>query len=280
MFFYASKLLGFFAIPSNFAILVGLFGTLLLRTRYSRAGLRFVVGSLLALALLGLSPVGNALLRPLEDRFPAWDHGRGPPDGIIVLGGALSPDVSAARGTAVLNEAAERLTATVELARRYPNARIIFSGGSATLTAGPAEAAVALRLFEGLGVSAGRVVAEDRSRNTVENALFSKAIAQPAPAERWLLVTSAYHMPRSIGIFRKAGFAVEAYPVDWRTRGAVDTLRPFGTLGGGLQRADTAVREWVGLLVYWLTGRSSEFFPGPAGRCDRGEACPGQTSRS
>jgi uncharacterized SAM-binding protein YcdF (DUF218 family) len=76
-------------------------------------------------------------------------------------------------------------------------------------------------------------------------------------------VTSGYHMPRAMGIFRRAGFPVEAYPVDWRTRGLQDLVRPFTTMGSGLQRADTAAREWVGLLVYWLTGRSAALFPGP-----------------
>ena len=78
---------------------------------------------------------------------------------------------------------------------------------------------------------------------------------QPKPGERWLLVTSGYHMPRSIGVFRAAGFPVEPYPVDWRTRGAVDAMRPFPTLAEGLRRTDTAVREWIGLLAYWLTGQ-------------------------
>jgi uncharacterized SAM-binding protein YcdF (DUF218 family) len=125
------------------------------------------------------------------------------------------------------------------------------------------EAEFALRLLESLGVPNGRVVAEDKSRNTVENARFSRELAQPKPGERWLLVTSAYHLPRAIGIFRKAGFPVEAYPVDWRTRGTGDVLRPFPTLGEGLRRTDTAMREWVGLLAYWIGGQSSELFPGP-----------------
>jgi uncharacterized SAM-binding protein YcdF (DUF218 family) len=189
-----------------------------------------------------------------------------------VLGGALSPDVSHARDTVALNEAAERLTVVAELARRYPDARIIFSGGSGSVIfAERPEAEFALRLLESLGVPKGRVVAEDKSRNTVENARFSRELAQPKPGERWLLVTSAYHLPRAIGIFRKAGFPVEAYPVDWRTRGSGDVLRPFPTLGEGLRRTDTAMREWVGLLAYWIGGQSSELFPGPVGgvTCDR-----------
>jgi len=275
MFFYASKLLGFFAIPSNFIILVGIVGALLLRTRFARAGCVLAVGSLVLLAVFGLSPAGNALIVPLEGRFPPWDDRRGPPHGIVVLGGALSPDVSHARNTVALNEAAERLTAVAGLAKRYPEARIIFSGGSAALLFEERpEAEYALRLLETLGVAPGRVVPEDKSRNTVENARFSREVAQPKPGERWLLVTSAYHLPRSVGVFRQAGFPVEAYPVDWRTRGSHDALRPFPTLGDGLRRTDTAVREWVGLMAYWLNGHTSELFPGPIhrGECDRASA--------
>ena len=175
-------------------------------------------------------------------------------------------DASGPGEQAVLNEAAERLVVVPELARRYPNARVLFSGGTGALRSGTAEAKVAARLLENLGVARSRITLEDRSRNTLENAVFSKMIIQPKSGDRWLLVTSAYHMPRAIGVFRKAGFPVEPYPVDWRTRGAEDAVRPFATMSDGLQRTDTAVHEWIGLLVYWLTGRSSELFPGPTRR--------------
>jgi uncharacterized SAM-binding protein YcdF (DUF218 family) len=265
MFFLLSKIFGFFAIPSNLTVSIGLLGLLLLSTRFVRAGRRLVVASFVVLAILGLSPLGNALIIPLEQRFPPWDAARGAPDGIIVLGGAISPDVSAARNDPALNEAAERMTAIPELARRYPDARILFSGGSGALIYNEGnEADFALRLFESLGIARARILLEDRSRNTVENALFSKAIAQPKSRERWLLVTSGYHMPRAIGIFRKVGFAVEPYPVDWRTRGMADAWRPFPTMGEGLRRSDIAVREWIGLAVYWLMGQSSELFPAPS----------------
>ena len=264
MFFPLSKLLGFFAIPSNLVVSIGALGLLLLPTRFARAGRALAFASLIVLAILGLSPVGNALIIPLEERFPRWDATRAAPDGIIVLGGAISPDVSSARDEVALNEAAERLTVAAELARRYPDARIVFSGGSGALIYDEdAEAPLALRLLESLGIPRARITLEDRSRNTVENAVLSKAIAQPKPGERWLLVTSAHHLPRAVGVFRKAGFPVEAYPVDWRTRGPEDALRPFASVGDGLRRSDTAVREWVGLAVYWLTGRSSELFPAP-----------------
>ncbi len=108
-----------------------------------------------------------------------------------------------------------------------------------------------------------RVVLERRSRNTAENAAFSKDIARPKLGERWLLVTSAVHMPRAIGCFRRAGFAVEAYPVDWRT-GASVAFTPSRSFAAGLQRTDFAAHEWLGLLAYWASGRTSELLPGPA----------------
>jgi uncharacterized SAM-binding protein YcdF (DUF218 family) len=264
MFFILSKTLGFFALPSNLVATLAALGIVLMFTRFRRAG-RFLATIGVALLLLaGLSPLGNALIYPLEERFPPWDAARGAPDGIVVLGGAISPDVSAAHGTPALTEAAERLTAIADLARRYPAARIIYSGGNARLLfAEGNEAEYALKLFESFGIARERLIAEDKSRNTVQNARFSKALADPKPGERWLLVTSAYHMPRAIGIFRRAGFAVEAYPVDWRTRGKVDLMMPFDSLTGGLRRTDTAVREWVGLAAYWITGQSSALFPGP-----------------
>src|SRR5689334_11961811 len=209
-----SKIAGFFVVPSNLLILVGIVGALLLRSRLGGAGRRLLVTSVLLLAIAGLTPLGNMLILPLEQRFPAWDASRGAPDGIVVLGGAVTPDIAAARNDVALNEAAERMTATVELARRYPKARIIFSGGDGGLLYGGNESEAALRLFERLGLAAGRVEVEDQSRNTFENALFSKRIAGPKAGERWLLVTSAYHVPRAMGMFRAAGFVVEAYPVD------------------------------------------------------------------
>ena len=264
MFFILSKVLGFFALPSNAFISIGLVGLVLLCTRFTRLASWLVVTSLVLIAVAGLSPLGNALIIPLEQRFPPWDPSRGPPAGIVVLGGAITPDVSMARNAVALNEGAERITVTAELARRYPDARIIYSGGrNALIFDEPIEAAVAVQQFEALGIARDRITAEEQSRNTVENAVSSRLIADPKPGERWLLVTSAYHMPRAIAVFRAAGFAVEAYPVDWRTRGPIDAWRPFPSLGDGLRRTDTAVREWVGLLMYRLTGKTAELFPRP-----------------
>jgi uncharacterized SAM-binding protein YcdF (DUF218 family) len=264
MFFVLAKVLGFFAEPSNVLITLGLAGAVLMATRFARAGRQIATASLVLLAIFGLSPLANVLILPLEERFPRWDTSRGAPDGIVILGGSFDTVVSGARGEVALTDAAERLTVVADLARRYPAARIVFSGGFGQLLfQGANEGDLARRLLESFGVPAQRIVLENRSRDTTENARFSKALASPQPGERWLLITSAYHMPRAIGVFRQEGFPVEAFPVDWRTRGWADVARPFPTLGEGLRRGDVAMREWVGLLMYRLSGRTSALFPAP-----------------
>jgi uncharacterized SAM-binding protein YcdF (DUF218 family) len=270
MFFVLSKVLGFFAQPANLLILLGLAGALLLLTRFARAGRRLAISALILLAFFGITPVGYWLLLPLEERFPRWDE-RWQPDGIVVLGGAVDGLISSARDTIALNEHGSRMVAAVELARRYPAARIVFSGGSAALLYSDVkEAAVARRMFERLGIELGRVTFEDRSRNTIENAAFSRAAAGPNPGERWLLITSAFHMPRAVGAFRRVGFPVEAYPVDWRTTGLADLFRFNWTMIAGLGKTGLATHEWVGLVAYWLADHTSELFPGPTDRagCD------------
>jgi uncharacterized SAM-binding protein YcdF (DUF218 family) len=264
MFFILSKTIGFFALPSNFLLAIGLLGVVLLWTRFRRLASWLVVTSLMLIAFVGLSPLGNVLLLPLEQRFPPWNDAGGPPDGIVVLGGAISPEISLARGAVALNQAAERITVTAELARRYPKARIVFSGGSnALMFDAPVEAAVAVKEFEALGIAHERITAEEQSRNTIENAVFARLIADPKPGERWLLVTSAFHMPRAIAAFRAAGFPVEAYPVDWRTRGPIDAMTPFASFTDGLVQTDAAMHEWIGLLAYRLDGKTLELFPAP-----------------
>lgn len=264
MFFILSKTLGFFAVPSNVIVVLTAAGVVLLFTRYARCGRRLAVTSAALLAIVGLSPLGNALIIPLEERFPALPANAPAPTGIVILGGAIGPVMSKARGEPALNESAERVTVIADLARRYPQARILFSGGNASLLDdAPGEAAFAVPLFESFGIARSRIEIEDKSLNTTENAVFSKAVAKPNPGERWLLVTSAHHMPRSVGCFRKAGFEVVPFPVDYRTRGAEDLWRGFANAAWGLARTDVAIREWVGLVVYWLTGKTSELFPGP-----------------
>jgi uncharacterized SAM-binding protein YcdF (DUF218 family) len=264
LFFVLSKTLGVMLLPSNFLTVLGIAGAVLLLSPFVALGRRLLVVSIALLAICGFSPRGNVLLYPLEQRFPPWDAAQWAPNGIVVLGGPIDADLSVAHDTPVIRSAPDRLIAAAALAHHYPNARIIFSGGSANLISNDAkEADFATEIFESLGVDKSRLTMERRSRNTYENAEFSRTIAAPHAGERWLVVTSAFHMPRSIGVFRKAGFAVQPYPVDWRVGGRADVLSFTSYAGDGLGRTDTALREWLGLVAYRLTGKTSELFPGP-----------------
>lgn len=277
MFFVLSKVLGFFAVPSNFLVLLALAGVGFLIVGWRRSGVWLTACSIVLIALLGLSPLSTMLLLPLTERFPAWDARRGTPDGIIILGGAIDADTSRARDTIELDSAGERVVAMLLLARRFPDTRIVFSGGSGNLIGeAEPEAPYAKKLLEGVGLTGDRFIFEDASRTTWENAIYTRDLVKPKPGERWLLVTSASHMPRSIGTFRKAGFDVEAFPVDWQTNGWGDAFQFFRRLSMGLARADTAMREWSGLVVYWLSGRTTELFPGPRrSGCDSAAAKDG-----
>lgn len=265
MFFALSKTLGVMALPTNFLISLGIIGALLCATRWARLGRRLAVTAIVLLAIVGFSPLGNLLLYPLESRFPPWNAASGAPDGIIVLGGPIDAELSVEHDTPVVRSAADRLIAGAALARRYPNARFVFTGGSPNLIGNDArEADYAGAIFESLGIAKSRLIMERRSRNTYENAQFTADMVKPKPGERWLLVTSAFHMPRSIGLFRKAGFTVEAYPVDWRVgRGWSDVLAFTPIANDGLARTDIGLREWMGLVAYRLTGKTDALLPGP-----------------
>ena len=261
MFFTISKALAFFLVPSNIIFLAIFAGAILLFTRWIWAGRTLVAAGVVLFLIAGVSPLSFVLTKILEDRFPVWDDTRGAPAGFIVLGGAIDPTGSALRKTVKMDGNAERLTMVAELARKFPSTKIVYSGGNSF--GGPPEADYVQPLFESFGISPDRITLERDSRNTAENAEFSKALLKPKPGERWVIITSAIHMPRSIGTFRAAGFEVEALPVDWQTSGIESMLSLSHHFLATLGATDAATREYIGLLAYWLTGRSPELFPAP-----------------
>lgn len=266
VFFYLSKILWWFAAPSNVLTALVLIGAVMLFTRWSRGGRRIVLAGALGLVVCGVSPLGIWLARPLESRYPVPAPDMPAPTGIIVLGGSMDPLTTVARGQPIIGAAPGRITEAVALARRHPQARLVFTGGSAAVFRDEAmdEAGAAEALFRQLGIEPARLTLERDSRNTFENAVLTRALVQPKPDETWLLVTSAWHMPRSVGIFRQAGWTVTAYPTDFETRGTARELwRPILPAGRGLDLVDRMVREWLGLLAYRLGGRSDALLPGP-----------------
>lgn len=264
MFFILSKIAGFLIQPLNFALfllVIALLARLFGRRRLSVAS---VVLSFLVLALAGWTSIGALMLKPLEERFhrPATLPDR--IAGVVVLGGGFEGAINLARGGYELNSSGDRFVEAAILARRFPEARVVVSGGSGALILdGEKDADTAPRMLEALGVTRDRLILENQSRNTEENAIFSKALALPKPGETWLMVTSAFHMPRSVGLFRKAGFEVVPWPTDYRTSGQESIGLFQDSVTDALQNTTLAIREWVGLLAYRVTGRIDELVPGP-----------------
>ncbi len=263
MFFTIAKTVGFFLQPSALLALLILGSAIALRVGRVRLGTRLVTAAAM-IVFASLSPLPNILTLPLEQRFPRASLDGPAIYGIIVLGGGEDAYVARARQVHALTDAGERVSEAVALAHRLPNARIVFSGGSADIAGGgPTEASAVVAMWTDMGIARERIVAEDKSRDTFENAAFTRDLLQLEKGQRWLLVTSATHMPRAMGIFRKAGFVVEAWPVDYRTAGWADAGRLFYVPADGLRRLDLVTREYLGLVAYRLTGRTDDLWPRP-----------------
>jgi uncharacterized SAM-binding protein YcdF (DUF218 family) len=262
MSFTLSKLAWYVVAPGNFCVILLVAGLLWRLVSRRHHGMALIVAGTLGLAGMTVLPFANWAIVPLENRFPQPSlpaH----VDGIVVLGGSVNVFVTASRGQPSVPTAAERLFAAAELARRYPEAKIVVSGGDASIVQTHLlEAPIMRDVLMSQGVDPKRIVLEDRSRNTYENAVESYRVAKPKPGEVWILVTSAWHMPRAVGCFRTAGWTVLPYPVDYRTTGMRGKLASF-KLGMELERLEVAVREWIGLAVYAATGRIDQFLPGP-----------------
>ncbi|MBS0559998.1 MAG: YdcF family protein [Proteobacteria bacterium] len=261
--FVLGKIAGWLTTPTNLLLAFLILGTALVWRRPRRSGRALLVLGIAGLIAIWTLPVGQWALLPLEDRFPQVTHPPAHVDGIIVLGGGVSPDMSAVRGIPALNGAAERVTTAAVLARRYPEAKVLYTSGSGELAPGaPDEATPAGALLAALGVAPDRLILESRSRTTYENVRESKALADPKPGQTWILVTSAAHMPRSVGLFRKAGWDVLPWPVGYKSATDARLWLPEDP-GLMIQHLDVAMHEWVGLVGYWLEGRIDSVFPGP-----------------
>jgi uncharacterized SAM-binding protein YcdF (DUF218 family) len=267
MFFYVSKLIWAALQPSSLIALFILAGlvTMILRPTW-RVGRRLAFGGVLVFFIAGLSPLANLLILPLEQRYPPPDLAAVEPSvrTIIVLGGAEDGRISHARSQLTLNERGERITAAIGLARRMPRADLLVSAGAAgVLQSERAGGEAIVAFWRDAGIAPDRIRVEEESLTTYENATVAKRLLRPQAGERFLLVTSAFHMPRSVAAFRHAGFDVVPYPVDFRTAGWSDLSRFMSSPATGLRRLDEAAREWTGLLGYRLLGRSGSLFPSP-----------------
>lgn len=257
-------ILRFLTVPSNLIALLLTLGTIALVAGLRRPGV-IAIGAATALLLVcGYTTVGIALQYPLERRFPPSPPVSSPPDGIIILGGAINAALTTDGRPIPINEAGDRFTVIPALAATYPDARIfIASGGAPAATPNDTELTLGTELLTGMGIARDRISGDDRSADTWDNARFAYDALRPQPGQTWLIVTSAVHMPRTIGAFRASGWTgLTAWPVDYRTLGT-EWPGTHPALSTGLGRIDGAAHEWLGLVAYYLQGRSPTLFPGP-----------------
>ncbi len=222
--------------------------------------------------LLAVAPIGPALLLALEERFPRPAALPDRIDGILVLGGAVEPALSLSYGETVFNSSVSRVLGGIALARRHPEAKLALVGGEGGFSpVGLAESRATLGFVVKQGIDPARIILEERSRSTHENAVYAKEIIAPKPGETWVLVTSAYHMPRSVASFGAVGWPVIPYPVDFRMDPRAG-LSPGFSLLDGLAVTTLAGKEWAGLLGYRTMGWTRELFPAPADRAPVSQA--------
>jgi uncharacterized SAM-binding protein YcdF (DUF218 family) len=261
MFFILAKIFWFFAQPLNLALFLGIAGLLALLLQRRRGSVLLLGLGVAILALATWTTLGAMMMQPLEQRYTRPGTLE-KVDGIVVLGGGFEASVNLARGGYELSASGDRFVEAAVLARRFPEAKIVVTGGQGSLVLqGDTDAATAPRLLTALGVAPERLTLEGESRETFENAQFTKAMVEPSPGETWLLVTSAFHMPRSMGLFRKVGFEVTPWPVDYRTTGRERFGLAQDNPIDSLEITQLAVREWLGLLAYRLSGRTDALLP-------------------
>lgn len=264
MFFLVSKIFWLLVQPLSLIFLLILVGLLAYGRGWRRTGIGFSIGALLVLGLFAFTTLGALLIAPLEDRFSRPATAPENVGAVIVLGGGFGGVVSGERGIAELRDSGDRFVEALRLAQVYPQAKIIVTGGVGNpFQPSESDAEIARRFYAGFGIPEERLVFEGESRNTAENVEFTKALVDVAPGQSVLLVTSAFHMPRSMGIFRQAGLDVVPWPVDYRAVSNPGFGLELAEPSFNVNTASVAIKEWVGLLVYNLTGRTDALFPAP-----------------
>lgn len=266
MSFTISKVAWLILQPSNAIVLALLVSALLMSFRW-KGGRPLFFSAIAALAIVTFLPVGQWLLLPLESRLSSPAALPKEIDGAIVLGGGFVARAAALPDRVELSSAADRVTTLIALGRRYPEAKLVYSGGVGHLLGNRTPGAEQAKAFyRQQGFDLKRIVFEGASRNTWENALYSRKLVQPSPGETWLLVTSASHMPRAVGVFRKLEWNVTPFPVDFhvvKSDGGQRAYRFDLSLDAAsrLGELDLAAKEWIGLLAYWLMGRTTALTP-------------------
>ncbi len=264
VFFWISKLGWKLCSPDSVLVLLSSVTLLLLWARAYKQATRLMALLVVSILIIAVFPVGDVLLSPLEKRFPSPRYLPDNVDGIILLGGAERVRQSFLWQQVELNKSSERFFAFLRLVKKHPHARHVFTSGSGDIAFQTYKGTqVAEMLFKEQGLDTSKMIFESQSRNTYENAVFTRRLIEPKPGENWILITSAAHMPRSIGIFSKLNWTVIPYPVDHETD-PENLFQIQWNFSNNLVKLNDALKEWAGLIAYYATGKTSHLFPGPS----------------
>ncbi len=254
-FYYSSKLAWAVISPDSLFVLSIIGSLILLLMGFVRSSAVLLMVISMAGLVIAIFPVGEWVLYPLESRYEANPVLPDEVVGIIVLGGAGDQRRSSQWGQVEFERAVERYIAFIALAKVYPDARLVFTGGAGAIAQQAfKEAVLARRFFEEQGLDLKRIVFEGQSRSTYENAILSKELVNPGAGENWVLVTSASHMPRAMGVFCKVEWPVIPYPVDHISN--PDYLwRAEPEFAEHLLNLKLGIKEWVGFVGYFVAGK-------------------------
>lgn len=261
VFFILSKFLWFIIRPENILILLLALTAFLFVINKNRLAKKLFVFNSSIIFLFAFFPVGSWLMYPLETHFSVNPKLPNKVDGIILLGGSFVTSNSQAWGKVQTNQFADRIHVFLKLLNQYPNAKAVFTGGNASVTnKNPGEAFYAKKLFDDIGIKEGKILFENKARNTYENAFLTKQLIQPQKDENWIVVSSAFHLPRSVGVFCKQNWSIIPYPADFHSN-PDELLTPSLNFSGNLNSLNDAIHEWLGLIAYHWTGKSTAILP-------------------
>lgn len=258
MTFWLSKILWAVISPVNMAAILLALGVAL-GPFFRRIGYGLCACALAIIVVFGVLPTGTNLVAWLERQVPAPASLPDDITGILVLGGMFETRLYNEVSGPQLNENVDRALKAMEIGLKYPNAKIVFSGGTGFLTDNARTEDMDIADFLARqGYPLDNVVFENRSRNTYENILDSKELIQPGVGERWILITSAFHMPRAMAVIDELGWGtvIIPVPVDYRTNGQYRVAPRRLDVLGELYRSTIAIKEIIGLNAYRFLGRA------------------------
>lgn len=254
--------------PSNFLFIIMASAYILYQisdsaSKTKRISQRILTTTIVILAFIGFTNLSYWLYFPLESRFDNYKNqtDKGPYSGIIVLAGSEKTSLSTFHSQPILSNDSERLIAAVALARIFPTLPMIHSGRGGWINADEwSQNDVAERFFIQMEIKSSQIRYDRSSYNTSSNAIEAKKLILSGENEKWFLITSAFHMPRSVGAFQKAGIHIQPYPVAYKSLLKYTDFFNFN-VSENLLAFDLAIHEYIGLIAYYITGRSNDLFP-------------------